>query len=96
MPRRTSSAVTTPKPLPPSIQVQQPSLMQTVKEGFAFGAGSSIAHSLINRYFNNIGTPTEKVKPCESYLQAYDNCIINDTAYCGDKRDEYRRCMQEK
>jgi hypothetical protein len=42
----------------PSIQVERPGFLQTVKEGFGFGAGSAIAHNLFRS-----SAPTQQSAP---------------------------------
>jgi hypothetical protein len=42
-----SSPVYTP------LQIKTPSMLDTVKQGFSFGVGSSIAHNMMNSIFNS-------------------------------------------
>lgn len=87
-----------PKVVPPF--TQPPSLMQTLKEGFAFGAGSSIARNVIDRMMPAAQTlPPSRVchEPCLLQLKEYESCILtqDNEAFCGDKRASYRDCMQK-
>jgi hypothetical protein len=51
--------------LPPSLATtsQRPSFGQTVKEGFAFGVGSSIANSLVRSFFGSAPTTPSQSSP---------------------------------
>lgn len=89
-----------PKVVPVPPFTQPPSLMQTLKEGFAFGAGSSIARNVIDRMMPAAQTlPPSRVchEPCLLQLKEYENCILSqdNEAFCGDKRASYRDCMQK-
>ena len=86
-----------PKVMPAS---QPPSLIQTLKEGFAFGAGSSIARNVIDRMMPAAQTlPPSRVchEPCLLQLKEYESCILtqDNEAFCGDKRASYRDCVQK-
>ena len=87
-----------PKVVPPF--TQPPSLMQTLKEGFAFGAGSSIARNMIDRMMPAAQTlPPSRVchEPCLLQLKEYESCILtqDNEAFCGDKRSSYMECTQK-
>ena len=56
---RSTTIGTAPTPVPaPSIQLERPGFLQTVKEGFGFGAGSAIAHNLFRS-----SAPTQQSAP---------------------------------
>ena len=87
-----------PKVVPPF--TQPPSLMQTLKEGFAFGAGSSIARNVIDRMMPAAQTlPPSRVchEPCLLELKEYERCILtqDNEVFCGDKRSSYMECTQK-
>lgn len=89
-----------PKVVPSPVFTQPPSLMQTLKEGFAFGAGSSIARNMIDRMMPTAQTlPPSRVchEPCLLQLKEYENCILSqdNEAFCGDKRASYNDCKQK-
>ena len=78
MPRSNSSKKTvplvytspkTPIAIPP-IKFQQPTLLQSVKEGFGFGVGSSIARNMIDRAFGSFSEQKPIIKSTE-----YTQCI---------------------
>ena len=78
----------------------QPSLMQTLKEGFAFGAGSSIARNVIDRVMPAAQTlPPSRAchEPCLLELKEYENCILtqDNEAFCGYKRASYNDCKEK-
>lgn len=89
-----------PKVVPSPAFTQPPSLMQTLKEGFAFGAGSSIARNVIDRMMPTAQTlPPSRVchEPCLLQLKEYENCILSqdNEAFCGDKRASYNDCKEK-
>lgn len=64
------------------MNTERPSFAQTFKEGLAFGAGSSIAQTLI-RSIGRSDTVIE-TKPIESKPSEYNQCMTdhNDKAAC--------------
>ena len=87
MPRRSSIQrkvpVNHPAPLAPVPKpvVELPSLKQTVPEGFAFGAGSAIAHMVIGQTVGRLFNSNREVaKPTTS------SSIPNDS---------YKQCMEK-
>ena len=102
MPRSTSpTKKVATVPVPATVPAfTQPSLMQTLKEGFAFGAGSSIARNMIDRVIpSGRELPPSRIchEPCVLELKEYENCILtqDSEAFCGDKRVAYRDCKQK-
>ena len=73
--------------------IQPPSFMQTLKEGFAFGTGSSIARNMIDRVM-----PPSRVchEPCVTEMNEFENCLLaqDSEAFCGDKRILLRDCVK--
>lgn len=69
-------------PMKQDIALARPSFAQTFKEGLAFGAGSSIAQTLI-RSIGRSDTVIE-TKPIESKPTEYSQCMIDlsDKAAC--------------
>ena len=100
-PSKRSVASSVPTVLPKVVPAPQPpSLIQTLKEGFAFGAGSSIARNMIDRMMPTAQTlPPSRVchEPCLLQLKEYENCILSqdNEAFCGDKRASYNDCKQK-
>jgi hypothetical protein len=69
----------------PSVPVQQaPSMFDTMKQGFSFGVGSSIAHNLFGNK-NKDEVVNKKETPVEPKLQA--DKIYELYAICLDKND---------
>jgi len=102
MPRSTKS-VLAPKSVsvPKSITVpvkndtpQAPSFLQTVKEGMAFGTGSTLARMMIERTL----LPPSRIdhEPCYMEHRVYERCVINqdEHVYCRDERDNYEQCIK--
>ena len=59
----------TPVAIPP-VRTQQPTLGQTVKEGFGFGLGASVARNIVDRMF---GLPS--VAKVSTKSTEYTQCI---------------------
>jgi len=90
MPRQTVAKYTTkkdtiPAPVPALVQ-KKPSLTDIVKEGFAFGVGSSVARNVIDRFMapsqppvKHIDTKVDKPEPFE-YMQCMQDSAFNHEA----------------
>lgn len=79
-----------PAPAPVSSQVSlpshSPSMVDTMKQGFSFGVGSSIAHNMVNTIFSS-KNKDETVKPNE---------ITNETKLTTEKMYElYNKCIDK-
>lgn len=75
-----------------------PSFGQTLKEGLAFGAGSAIAHRLINP-FPSLGlsnTEAKRQDPCEKERLAFETCMKTKSAddFCGEQQMSYTQCIR--
>ena len=82
-------------PRPTPLQSSSPTFMQTVKEGFSFGVGASIARNLVDRVFGSSSpsvTPPHapSVPPVQSQPVAVDSMkpIAADQIL-------YHNCMQD-
>jgi hypothetical protein len=60
------------------------SMLNTVKEGIAFGIGSSVAHNTISRLFNSYD--------CSGILEEYKQCLNNNKNDCEKLLTEYEKC----
>lgn len=79
----------------------QPSFGQTLKEGFALGTGSAIAHRVVSSVF---GAPTVNVQsssqnlpqPCEKERLAFETCMKTKSAddFCGEQQMGYTQCLR--
>ena len=80
-----------------TVHVEQPTLGQTLKQGFGFGAGSAIAHRIFGAT-PTIITPTDKKTEllCEKELIAFQNCMQYKTAdeFCGQEQSSYTQCLR--
>lgn len=84
-------------PLPSSA----PTFGQTLKEGFALGTGSAIAHRVVASVF---GAPTVNVQsssqavqqPCEKERTAFENCMKTKSTddFCGEQQLTYTQCLR--
>lgn len=78
--------------------VQQPTFGQVLKEGFAFGAGQSVAHNVVNSIFGkntNQHTPLPKDK-CSLERDAFENCIQtkHQDFGCENELSAFQQCKQ--
>lgn len=65
-------------PVTQSTDTSRPSFTQTIKEGFAFGVGSSIAHSIFRPAAAPViapPLPTESTKPEKALPKEYVQCM---------------------
>ena len=81
-PLPTPSRHTVPQP---STSPSPPGFLQTMKEGFGFGLGSSIAHNTISSLFGNSTTkpdPLEPLEPKYSLIDLYSKCLDKGQDNC--------------
>jgi hypothetical protein len=73
--------VNTPQVNTPALSIQQPSLFSSIKQGFGFGMGSSIAHNIFDsKVVHHVADKTTEFKQCmEKTYNNYDECsaILN-------------------
>ena len=76
-----------------------PTFGQTLKDGLAFGAGSAIAHRLINP-FPSFGMPasseTKRTEPCDRERLAFETCMKTKSSddFCGEQQMSYTQCIR--
>ena len=74
-----------------------PSFGQTLKEGFAFGTGSAIAHRIFNP-LQVASAPVEKKieSPCEKERYAFETCMKTKSSddFCGNEQMSYTQCIR--
>jgi hypothetical protein len=88
-------------------QIQQPSssILSTIKEGFAFGVGSSVAHNTVSRLFNSSSINTTDNKNtqdtlciskthCDIKLKDYEECVRQYRDNCKELISEYEKCIR--
>lgn len=108
--KKTPAATTTPKNTTPQMtttQIQQPSssILSTIKEGFAFGVGSSVAHNTVSRLFNSSSSTVTDTKNtqdtlciskthCDIKLKDYEECVRQYRDNCKDLIMEYDKCIR--
>ena len=82
-----------------------PSFTQSVKEGFSFGLGASVARNVVDRMFggssttpitHHVGPVTQTVeqKSCSDLLQQYNTC--SDTENCSRLFEVYQKCLEKQ
>jgi len=93
---RSKTVVVAPK-TPATIAVQSPSLMQTFKEGAAFGAGSSLARMMLDRVFSTNAKETS-YDSCSEEKIVFERCLVNHTehVFCGDQQFALNACLNRK
>jgi hypothetical protein len=61
-------------------RINQPSIMRTVAEGFAFGTGSSIAREAVGGVLAS--SKKEEKTFCDKYIELYEHCLSNNDIDC--------------
>jgi hypothetical protein len=93
MPRVASStAVVRPTPTP--MQVSSPSFMQSLKDGFSFGAGAHMARHFVDRIFGS-STPTPAPTPTPVQSTVPISTAVDSTKPIGADQLLYHKCMQD-
>ena len=97
-----SSAVV-PSYHPPSvttnrIEIEKPTLGQSLKQGFGFGAGSAIAHRIFGMAPTIIApapSQSEVKLPCDKERTAFENCMKTKSSddFCGEQQIAYTHCL---
>ena len=75
-----------PTPFIPS----SPSIFDSIKQGFGFGLGSSLAHKAVDSVFNSTTTDKNNSKEIDNKLKKESN--VNTT----ELYDLYNKCLEEK
>lgn len=91
--RNTPSSVTH---VPSRIEVEQPTLGQSIKQGFGFGAGSAIAHRIFGAAPQIVMPSDKKVEsPCEKERTFFENCMKTKSSddFCGSEQIAYTQCL---
>ncbi len=91
--RNTPSTTT---PIPYRIEFEQPTLGQSLKQGFGFGAGSAIAHRIFGAAPQIVMPSDKKVEsPCEKERMSFENCMKTKSSddFCGLEQMTYTQCL---
>ena len=82
---------------PAPIAVQNPSLMQTMKEGAAFGAGSTLARMMIDRMLSTHVKETS-YDACKEQKIVFEKCVVDHGEYmfCRDQQKVLDDCVNHK
>jgi hypothetical protein len=78
VPRQSSTPVPPPMPMPVPTSVSTPTFGQTLKEGFAFGTGSAIAHRVVGAIFGPLTaapSAAPAAAPRVSEKTPYEQCL---------------------
>jgi hypothetical protein len=78
----------------------KPSFVQTLKEGFAFGVGNSIAHSFMRSIFGSSSAVSSSTNPTQSQPQIEQETTISRSIGAYSTQDlsgqlEYLQCIKE-
>jgi hypothetical protein len=81
------------------VEIEQPTLGQSMKQGFGFGAGSAIAHRIFGATPTIIpASPSNKNNegPCEKERSAFETCMKTKSAddFCGEQQMSYTQCLR--
>jgi hypothetical protein len=83
--------------VPNRLEIQQPTLGQSIKQGFGFGAGSAIAHRFFGASPTILAPSQPEVKlPCDKERTAFENCMKTKSTddFCGDQQMAYTQCIR--
>ena len=77
--------------------VQTPSLMQTMKEGVAFGTGSTLARMMIDRMLSTNAKETQ-YDTCKQQKIMFEKCLVDHGEYmfCRDQQNAIDECIKDK
>jgi len=102
MPRRSQSPnIQKHVPAPRTISitpVQRPSMLQTMKEGLAFGVGNAFAHRMIMGTSLYQQQPQQQEQQKQLFNPEYIQCIkeYNDKSVCDTiYQNKYEQCIKE-
>jgi hypothetical protein len=81
---------------PSRVEIEQPTLGQSLKQGFGFGAGSAIAHRLLNPFPTIAPSDKKTESPCEKERHAFETCMKTKSAedFCGEQQMGYTQCLR--
>jgi len=91
--RNTPSTIT---PTPTRLEFEPPTLGQSLKQGFGFGAGSAIAHRIFGAAPQIVMPSDKKVEsPCEKERTFFENCMKTKSSddFCGSEQIAYTQCL---
>ena len=98
--QRKSTSITPP---PPKTKSSTTSMMDSLKQGFGFGAGIEMARSLIGSIFSkeeSLASPiqdkdsiSEECKPLMRYII---ECKCFQDGFCDEEINAYRKCIKER
>ena len=80
---------TIPHTSPIPSQIKSPSMLDTMKQGFSFGVGSSIAHRMMNSIFTPTTNTTETINAKET-INTTETKLTTDKMY-----ELYNKCLEK-
>ncbi len=83
-----------PTPTPTPMQSSSPSFMQTVKEGFSFGVGASIARNIVDRVFGSSSPPVPS-PPAAPAIPSMPVQPVEPKVKIGEDQHLYHKCIQD-
>lgn len=81
------------RPTPTPMQASSPSFMQSLKDGFSFGAGASIARNMVDRMFGS-NTPVAS-PPVTSVPPIVPVQPVEYNPKIGEDQHLYHKCIQD-
>ena len=83
----------------PMVIEKGPSMLQVIKEGAAFGTGSTLARIMLERIIGPTQVlPPSRVEyePCYMERRVFERCILNqhDNIYCRNEEMELSECIK--
>lgn len=82
----------------PSVFVEGPTLGQSLKQGFGFGAGSAIAHGMFGTTPTVVISNDKKIEStCEKERIAFETCVKDKSTedFCQKDQDFYKQCLSK-
>ena len=81
-------------PRPTSVESSNPSFMQTVKQGFSFGVGTSLARNVVDSIFGSSGPSVPSNTPVPVSAPVKPPTVVSIEPI-GEDQLLYHKCMQE-
>lgn len=103
MPRKQRKNTSIVAPPPPPKMSSSTSMMDSLKQGFGFGAGIEMAKSLVGSIFPREESKTYPIQDKDNandeckHLKSYMvECMSFQDGFCDEEIDTYRKCIRER
>ena len=81
-------------PIPQTPTQQSPTFLQTMKEGAAFGVGSTFARMMIEKTMGVHPPSRIEHEPCYTERRVYEMCSSSENIICDRERSYYDECIK--